>query len=154
MSAVLSVIDTSITISIEMIAATWNCGAPKWNGEGNANTGTCASWPKSVLPSGIAARVPTSSPSRIEMLRRKPARKRLSSSTTARVSPARPMSATEPKSWALGSPPSAQLAATGNSERPIRVITVPLTTGGKKRFSRPKYGAAKNAATPATRMPP
>ncbi len=37
MSAVDSVIDTTITTHSERIAASWNCGAPKWNGVGEAD---------------------------------------------------------------------------------------------------------------------
>ncbi len=121
-----------------MIAATWNCGAPKWKGEGSAKAGTWDSCPKSVRPSGTAATVPTSSPSRMATVCMKPLRKRFSRSTTTRVKPASPILVTEPKLLAVESPPSAQLAATGNSDSPIRVITVPLTTGGKKRLSLPK----------------
>ena len=56
----------------------------------------------------------------------------------------------EPKSSAAGLPPPACWAATGSSVMPITVITVPVTTGGKSRSRRLKYGAAKNVTTPAT----
>ena len=36
----------------------------------------------------------------------------------------------------------------------MMVITVPVTTGGKKRSSLPKYGATKNVKRPATMTAP
>ena len=42
------------------------------------------------------------------------------------------------------------LAATGSSAMPMMRMTVPVTTGGKKRSSFAKYGAIRNVNSPAT----
>lgn len=47
-----------------------------------------------------------------------------------------------------GVPPPAQRMATGSSEMPMMVITVPVTTSGKNRSSRVKTGAIRNPARP------
>lgn len=44
----------------------------------------------------------------------------------------------------------AQLPATGSSETPMIRMTVPVTSGGKKRSSKPKTGANSMIARPAT----
>jgi hypothetical protein len=54
-----------------------------------------------------------------------------------------------PKFSALGSPP-AQVTATGKRETPIMVMMDPVTTGGKKRSRREKYGLTKKVMIPAT----
>lgn len=41
----------------------------------------------------------------------------------------------DPYPSAVALPPCDQLKATGSRETPIRVMTVPVTTGGKKRTS-------------------
>ena len=76
MSAVVSVMITSITMVIDTIAARPNCGGPKWNGVETANH--CA-WPillKSAMPSAAATRAPMTSPARMAMRLKKPGRKR------------------------------------------------------------------------------
>jgi hypothetical protein len=55
-----------------------------------------------------------------------------------------------PKFSALGSPPPAQVTATGKSETPITVMMEPVTTGGKKRRRRLKYGLTRKVMMPAT----
>jgi hypothetical protein len=47
-------------------------------------------------------------------------------------------------------PPVASAAATGSSAMPMMVMTDPVTTGGKKRISRLKYGAMRKVTRPAT----
>ncbi len=47
-------------------------------------------------------------------------------------------------------PPAAQRMATGSSDTPITVMTVPVTTSGKKRSRLVKTGAMRNATVPAT----
>ena len=47
-------------------------------------------------------------------------------------------------------PPVASAAATGSSAMPMMVMTDPVTTGGKKRISRLKYGAMRKVNRPAT----
>ncbi len=65
MSAVVSVMITSITMNIEMEAPTAKVGSPKWKGVVSWNTAASEILPKSVTPKGIAARVPSTRPSRI-----------------------------------------------------------------------------------------
>src|SRR5918997_1274694 len=55
-----------------------------------------------------------------------------------------------PNSSAFGSPPPAQVTATGKRETPIMVMIDPVTTGGKKRSRREKYGLTRKVMTPAT----
>ena len=47
-------------------------------------------------------------------------------------------------------PPAAQFMATGSSDAPISVITVPVTTGGNSTSSRLKKGDSTTPSTPAT----
>lgn len=54
-----------------------------------------------------------------------------------------------PKS-AEPAPPATQLPATGSSEMPMIRMTVPVTSGGKKRNSLPNRGASSMIASPAT----
>lgn len=96
MSAVDSVIDTTITTHIEMIAASWNCGAPKWNGVGKPTTSASATGPKSVTPNGIAIRVPATRPRSTAICLTKPRVKRRRSSTMSSVPAARPRLVAEP----------------------------------------------------------
>lgn len=55
-----------------------------------------------------------------------------------------------PKSSAVASPPWAQPTGTGIRVTPMRVMTTPVTSGGKKRSSRPKNGPTARQKTPAT----
>ncbi|RPK36202.1 hypothetical protein EES37_27295 [Streptomyces sp. ADI91-18] len=96
MSAVDSVMQTSMTMHIEMIAATWNCGAPKWNGVGKPIRSAPRTASKFVMCSGSAMRVPATSPSRMEICWRKPRRNLRMTSTIARVRAAMPMFFIEP----------------------------------------------------------
>lgn len=50
--------------------------------------------------------------------------------------------------------PVIQPAPDGMSDRPMTVITVPVTTGGKNRMTRAKNGTMMIATTPATRVAP
>ena len=76
MSAVVSTMITSITMIIEMIAATANCGGPKWNGVDTANHCACPIRLKSAMPSAAATRAPTTRPARMAMRLKKPGRNR------------------------------------------------------------------------------
>ena len=76
MSAVVSVMITSITMTIETIAAISNCGGPKWNGVDTANHWACPIRLKSTLPNGHATSVPSTRPARIATRLRKPGRNR------------------------------------------------------------------------------
>ena len=96
MSAVDSVIDTTITTHIDRIAATWNCGAPKWKGVGKPIRSADATGEKSVAPNGIAISVPAIRPSSTAICLTNPRVKRRSSSTMSRVMPARVRLVVEP----------------------------------------------------------
>ena len=50
----------------------------------------------------------------------------------------------------VGLPPIAQKPATGISVRPMAVMTIPATSGGKKRMTREKYGAIRRPRNEAT----
>ena len=76
MSAVVSVMITSITMTIETIAAISNCGGPKWNGVDTANHWACPIRLKSTLPNGHATSVPSTRPARIATRLKKPGRNR------------------------------------------------------------------------------
>lgn len=96
MSAVDSVIQTSITRHMLTIAAISNCGAPKWNGVGKPIRDAWESAEKWVMPTGIAIRVPATRPSRIAICWRNPRSTRRSTSTIRNVSAAIPMFVSEP----------------------------------------------------------
>ena len=51
-------------------------------------------------------------------------------------------------------PPPAQFTATGNSERSMAVITVPVTSGGKKRTTLDMNGAISMPKNPAAMVAP
>ena len=54
------------------------------------------------------------------------------------------------RSPAAPTPPAAQFTATGSSEMPMIVITVPVTSGGKNRSSRPHSGDSAIISSPET----
>jgi hypothetical protein len=76
MSAVVSVMITSITMTIETIAAISNCGGPKWNGVDTANHWARPIRLKSTLPNGHATSVLSTRRARIATRLRKPGRNR------------------------------------------------------------------------------
>ncbi len=114
------------------------------------------------MPRAAAIRVPITMASRIDRREIDALPSLLSSRTITRVSAARPMLAMLPKSGALGLPPMAQRAATGISVRPMVVMTMPVTSGGKNLVMREKIGvirkpmneAAMTAPSTAFRPPP
>ena len=67
---------TSITMIMEMIAATWNVGEPKWNGVEMANVAASPTRLKSSLPKIAATMAPRNKPARIAIRLKKPPRKR------------------------------------------------------------------------------
>lgn len=85
MSAVDSVIETTMTTIIETMAAPANCGAPKWNGVGKPTMSASPTGEKSVTPNGIAITVPITRPSRTAICLTKPAVKRRMISTITSV---------------------------------------------------------------------
>ncbi len=76
MSAVVSVMITSITTNIEIAAPTANVGQPKWNGSVSWKVWASVMRPRSVAPSGIATSVPSTRPSRIATRLKNAGRKR------------------------------------------------------------------------------
>lgn len=96
MSAVDSVMATTMTMHSEAIAAASKIGAPKWKGEGRAKIRASCTAPKSASPSGKASRVPTARPTSRESCCQKPRSSRLPRTTAPRVSAASPMALVEP----------------------------------------------------------
>ena len=148
-SAVVSTITTSITKIMDRMGTSRKVGVPKKKGGVKPTAAAVPTVAKDALPNSAATTVPKTSPSSTAMRPQNPLEKRVSSSTNSRVSAARPRLPREPKSGAAGLPPPAQRIATGSSETPMMVITVPVTTGGKKRSSREKKGAAITVKIPA-----
>ncbi len=75
-SAVVSVMITSITITIDTMAAASKVGAPKWNGVEIAKLWASDTWEKSILPKSAATTPPATRPIRIAMREKNPGRKR------------------------------------------------------------------------------
>ncbi len=140
MSALVSTSVTMTTISIDRMAATWNSGAPKCSGDGKATTGPSSTLEKSAMPKNTAATVPITIARRMDRREMVALPSLLSSSTHARVKAARPTLAMLPKSGAWLLPPMAQRAATGISVRPMVVMTMPVTRGGKNLVMRENTG--------------
>jgi hypothetical protein len=130
MSAVASVMITSMTISIEIMAATSNCGAPKWKRLGTAKTFAVPIWLKSVSPSGIEISVPstiaTSMPTRLV----KPGTYFTINKVITRVTIPTKTFFTEPKSGVPGVPCIHPIEI-GIKLSPMTVTTEPITSGGK-----------------------
>src|SRR3546814_9954466 len=78
----------------------------------------------------------------------------LSSNTMTRVMPARPIFATLPKSGAWELPPMAQCAATGIRDKPMMVMTDPVTSGGKNLMIFEKTGVMNKPAREAAMTAP
>lgn len=113
---------------------------PKWNGVGKANIGPSVTLLKSAMPSAQAINVPTTMASRIDSREMLALPSLLSSSTMAKVSAARPILATLPNSGEALLPPITQRAATGIRVRPMVVMTIPVTKGGKNLVMRENTG--------------
>src|SRR3990167_5657598 len=88
-----------------------------------------------------------------ETLTQKPRRKRLISRMVNNTRAAMARYCSAPNSLAA-LPPPAQLSATGNSDRPMAVITVPVTSGGKKCTIRDIKGAISMPKKPAAMVAP
>jgi hypothetical protein len=76
MSAVVSTMITSMTMVIEMMAAIWKVGVPKWKGVETANQEASSIRLKLTLPNGMATNVPRNRPARIAIRLMKPGRNR------------------------------------------------------------------------------
>ena len=83
------------------------------------------------MPRNTAMTVPMTIARRIDRREIEALPSLLSSSTMTRVIAARPMLAMLPKSGAWLLPPIAQRAATGIRVRPMVVMTMPVTSGGR-----------------------
>ncbi len=142
-SADVSTSVTMMTMNIDSVAAMLKIGHPKWKISGSAITGPSDTREKSVMPSAQAMPVPITMASRIERREIVALPILLNSSTIRSVSPARPILPMLPKSGALLFPPIAQRAATGINVRPMVVITMPVTSGGKKRVTRENIGVMR-----------
>ena len=154
MSAVVSVMMISITRVMETTGINWKVGAPNSKGTVIPTHAASATLPKSAMPSTAAMMVPMTSPSRMAILLRKPPKKPPKTRVITRISTsvknANPMFPGLANSGASGTPPADQRIATGIREIAIMVMIEPVTTGGKKRSSRPKNGAASTVRSPAT----
>ena len=147
MSPVVSVMITSATMHIEMMALTWNVGKPKWNGVLTPNQAWSETWLKSVSPNGTATRVPITSPSRMDSRAKAGGANRSISKMMIKVAAANARLTGAPKS-SEPAPPPAQPAATGISDSPMIKITVPVTNGGKNLSSLANTGASNIMNTP------
>ncbi|MNN04174.1 hypothetical protein D3C81_1168920 [compost metagenome] len=154
MSAEVSTRVTMITMHIDRIAAMWKVGIPKWNGLGIATSGPSSTLLKSAMPSDQAIRVPMTMASRIDRREMVALPSLLSSSTMAKVSPARPMLATLPNSGEALLPPITQRAATGIRVRPMVVMTIPVTSGGKNLVMRENTGVISKPINEAAMTAP
>ena len=102
------------------------------------------------MPSATAIRVPMTIASRIDRREMVALPILLKNSTSTRVMAARPMLAMLPKFSARLLPPMAQRAATGISVRPMVVMTMPVTRGGKNLVIRENTGVIKRPINDAT----
>ncbi|MCY1177998.1 hypothetical protein D9M73_183300 [compost metagenome] len=134
---------------------------PKWKGDGKATRGPSLTLLKSAIPRLQAIRVPITIARRIDSLEMLALPSLLSSRTMPKVIAARPMLAMLPKSGALLLPPMTQRAATGIKVRPMVVMTMPVTRGGKNLVMRENIGVisrpiseAEITAPSTTGMPP
>ena len=93
------------------------------------------------MPNGIAIRVPTARPSRIDTRRIAAGANRSMPMMTARVRNPKAMFFGSPKSGPAAVPPPNQPAATRIRDTPMMRMIVPVTSGGKKRISLPTIGA-------------
>ncbi len=64
------------------------------------------------------------------------------------------MLVSDPKSLALALPPPIFWTAIGINVRPITVISVPVTTGGKRRLTLENWPETKQTKIPATMIAP
>ncbi|MCY1219711.1 hypothetical protein D9M72_316970 [compost metagenome] len=98
--------------------------------------------------------VPITIESRIESLEIEALPSLLSSKTMTSVTAASCMLAVLPKSGAALLPPMAQNAATGISVRPMVVMTMPVTSDGKKRVTRENIGVIRRPISEAAMTAP
>lgn len=153
MSPVVSVMITRATTSMDTTAAASKVGAPKWNGVLMPTQSASPTPSKSVKSSGTAATIPATIPISTAIRLKKGGANRCTARTTTSTPPASARFFGAPNSGEPA-PPAAHLPATGSSDTPMIRITVPVTSGGKNRSSRPKTGASSTIARPATMTAP
>lgn len=130
-----------------MMALILKSGVPKWNGVAMPIQRSLATAEKSTLPMHAAMMVPMIMPQRTDVRAIAGGAKRSTKSTIASVPRPRQTLVTEPRSLAPD-PPEMLVAATGMSESPTQRITVPVTSGGKRKRRRAKTGASSIMKTP------
>ena len=106
------------------------------------------------MPNDQAISVPMTMASRIDRREIAALPSLLSTSTMAKVRAARPMLAMLPNSGDLLLPPMTQRAATGISVRPMVVMTIPVTNGGKNLVMREKTGVIRKPISDAAMTAP
>ena len=154
MSAVDSVNVTTITMHIVMIAAAANFGAPKRKISGPPNQAAWATLLKSVWPMSAATIVPITMLSSTAICETKPRNRRLIRMIDRTTMPA----STTCETWATFAP-STTVGAISEisappSDRPMMQMTVPATSGGKKRMIIEKGLARISPSTPETIIAP
>ena len=150
MSAVVSVMVTNVTIHIEIMAATSKTGAPNWKTLGIAKNAPVPTLEKSTIPNIAAMIVPTAIAIKIAKRRTKGLRVILSNKITPKVANANPTLPGSPHVGAFGLPPIIHRILTGIKDKPIMVMTDPVTTGGKNLNKREKKGEIIKPTTDAT----
>ena len=134
MSAVVSVMITSITMIIETMAATWKVGIPKWNGVETATTGPCTHGGEVGHAQDRRDHGAGDEASRIDSREMVALPSLREDEHEHEGEGGEPDVLGGPEVSADGLPPMAHIAATGSSEIPMTVITEPVTTGGKNRM--------------------
>ena len=167
-----SIITTSMTMHMMRMGVTSKWGMPNCRGMTTPNQGALATSAKLMAtlgkapPATLATTAPAMMPASTATLEMKPlaylVMPRITSSTNSAM--ARPSSAsrlglgttfTAPSTTCTTvSGPSAQPTPMRMRDRPITVMIVPVTTGGKKRSTLPTRGAARKAKRPAAMTEP
>ena len=132
MSAVVSVMITSITMNIEMIAPTAKVGRPKWNGRVSWKMLASAIRLKLVNPNGIATTVPSTRPSRIATRPKAAGQEAVDQHDDHHGDGGDRDVLRRAEVGVPGAPPPAQRMATGSSEIPMTVMTTPGHHLGKE----------------------
>ena len=96
-SAVVSAMITSITMHIEMITPSWNCGAPKKNGCGNSKIDPRPTALQLTRPMTVAISVPATRPSSTAIRDQKPGANRAMAKVMISVRTASSRLVAEPK---------------------------------------------------------
>ena len=125
---------TKVTINMERMAVNSNVGMPKAKKLGNCNHAPSATLEKSPKPIKPAIMLPNTIDSRMDKRRTVALRDKFSKITIAKVISAKLTFSALPQFSVFLLPPIIQRTATGSKDRPMMVITQPVTTGGKNRI--------------------